>query len=108
MEFRSAKTLGVIGEVALQRREIIISTKNPTSEKYQLNSNSDLTYIPGYALLTFPIIENEDIKVQTPKGPLWGVVQIQMSETNYSFFKSIITFKDVLLQLFEAFAIRLG
>jgi len=31
-----------------------------------------------------------------------------MSETNYSFFKSIVTFKEVLLQLFEAFAIRLG
>jgi hypothetical protein len=62
--------LGVIGECAQQRKEIIISTKNPTSDKYFLNSNIDLPFIAGYAILTFPIIESEDIKLQTPNGVL--------------------------------------
>ncbi len=54
------------------------------------------------------MIESEDVKQATPMGTLQGVLQIQMSETNYSFFKSIVTFKDVLLQLCESFAIRMG
>lgn len=76
LEYRNAKLLGVIGECAVQRKEIIISTKNPTSDKYYLNTNSDLPFISGYALMTFPIIESEDVKLQTPNGVLQGVVQI--------------------------------
>jgi hypothetical protein len=62
----------------------------------------------GYAILTIPMIETEEVKQASQLGTLQGVIQIQMSETNYSFFKSFITFKEVLLQLCESFAIRLG